>query len=90
MNKKFTIILFILLLVFLFFRPKYSGYGQNCSCIGFKQNRVDKSHLNIVDPDTLKPLMRGTEIITTICYGIPYRCELNTGIEILDPSLDVE
>lgn len=90
MNKKLIIVLFILLLAFLLFKPKYSGYGQNCNCIGFKQNRVDKSHLNIVDPETLRPLIRGTEIVTTICYGIPYSCELNTGIEVLDPSLDIK
>ena len=90
MNKKFVTILFILLLALLFFKPKYSGYGQNCGCIGFKQNRVDKSRLNIVDPKTLRPLIQGTEVITTICYGIPYSCKLNTGIEVLDPSPDTQ
>ena len=72
------------------FRPKYSGYGQQCECLGFKQNRVDESHLNIVDPNTFKPLIKGTEITTTICYGIPYQCELNTGYEVLDPILDIK
>ena len=89
MNKK-IVFLIIILIAYFVFRPRYSGYGQKCKCMGYKQDRVDESHLNIVNPESFKPLIRGTETITTICYGIPYQCELNTGYEILDPSIDIK
>lgn len=90
--KKYKAILIIVLIIFIYlvFRPKYSGIGQICECFGYKQDRVDESHLNIVDPETLQPLRRGTELVTTICYGIPYKCKLNTGYEILDSSIDIK
>jgi len=90
--KKYKAILVIVLIIFIYlvFRPKYSGYGQKCECLGYKRDRIDESHLNIVDPETLQPLIRETEIVTTTCYGIPYQCELNTGYEILDSSSDLK
>lgn len=88
MDKKIIIFFIILLGAYLIFRPRYSGYGQNCRCIGYKHDKVDKHNLNIVNPKTLKPMIRGTEIITTVCFGIPYSCKVNTGIEILEPSLN--
>ena len=87
MNKKLIVYLIILLVTYLVFRPKYPGYGQKCECLGYKQDKVDKSHLSLADPpNTFMPLIKGTEITTTICYGIPYQCKLNMGYDILYPT----
>lgn len=70
--------------IYLVFQPRYSGVGQKCECFGYAQNQITENHLNIVDPETFKPLVQGTTMVTTICFGIPYKCELHPGVEIIN------
>lgn len=83
-NKRIVIALILLLGSYLFFKPKYSGFGQDCNCVGYKRNLVHETLLNVVDMETFSPILRGTDTTTTICYGIPYSCELSPGYEVLD------
>lgn len=87
---KVVAVFLLIILAYFIFRPKYFGLGMKCQCVGYAYNQTFKSNFNIVDSETFEPQIRGIDMTTTICYGIPYRCELNTGYEVLDPSLGIE